>query len=201
MELKPTKGEYLGSLLRSRKTIFSTQDAALLWREADVQIVNRRLAKYAAAGKLVRVHRGLYAKDNGYDRFELATRIYTPAYVGFETVLTRAGVCFQHYGNIFAATYVKRDVVADGQKISFVRLPDFVLANTDGIEHLDNMALATKERAFLDRLYVSKDYHFDNLAALDWPKVFELLPVYQSQRLAKKVQEFYRDHRNNQSEL
>jgi hypothetical protein len=50
------------------------------------------LNKYVTAGKLIRVRRGLYAKDKDYNRFELATRINTPSYISFETVFTGSGL-------------------------------------------------------------------------------------------------------------
>jgi len=191
MDNKPVKGEYLEVLLRSPKTVFTTKDVCLLWGEEREQTVSGRLNKYVRAGKLIRVHRGIYAKDKNYNHFELATRIYTPSYISFETVLTRAGINFQYYGNIFVATYVTREVEADGQKISFVRMKDYVLSNTAGIEHTDGIAMATKERAFLDRIYISKDYHFDNLNSLDFDKVFEILPIYHNKRMEKKAKTYF----------
>jgi hypothetical protein len=190
MDKIPTKGEYLEVLLRSSQTIFSTKDAALLWNENDNSVVTDRLKKYVKAGKLVRPYRGLYAKDQNYNRFELATRIYTPSYISFETVLTREGVNFQYYGNIFIASYANREINVGEQKIIFVRMKDYVLSNTSGIEHKEGYAIATRERAFLDRVYVSKDYHFDNLRSLDWNKVMEILPIYNNKRLEKKVKEY-----------
>ena len=154
--------------------------------------------KYVKARKFVKVRRGIYAKDKNYNRFELATRIYTPSYISFETVLTRAGVNFQYYGNIFVATYVTREIEADGQKISFVRMKDYVLSNTAGIEHADGIATATKERAFLDRIYISKDYHFDNLGVLDWERVFEILPIYHNKRMEKKVKTYFEHYKSTQ---
>jgi hypothetical protein len=108
MDKKPTKGEYLEVLLRSPKTIFSTKDVSLLWGESNKSIVSERLKSYVESNKLIRVHHGMYAKDLDYDRLELATRIYTPAYISFETVLTRNGVNFQYYGDIFVASYLTR---------------------------------------------------------------------------------------------
>ena len=133
-------------------------------------------------------------------RFELATRIYTPAYVSFETVLTRAGINFQYYGNIFVASYVTREIEVDGQKISFVRLKDYVLSNTIGIEHVNDISIATKERAFLDRIYISKEYHFDHMDVLDWDKVFEILPIYRNKRMDKKVRMYYKHYQDNKLE-
>ncbi|PIW97272.1 hypothetical protein COZ82_00500 [Candidatus Kaiserbacteria bacterium CG_4_8_14_3_um_filter_38_9] len=191
MKKKPIKGEFLEVLLRSPQTIFSTKEVALLWGESNDTVVSRRLNSYAQVGKLVRVRRALYAKDRNYNRWELATRIYTPAYISFETVLAAEGIVFQFYGNIFVASYLEREINADGQKISLVRMKDYVLSNIAGIIHKDGVAIATKERAFLDRLYVSKKYHFDNLPSLDWNKIFELLPIYRNKRLEKKVREYY----------
>ena len=200
MNNKPTKGEYLEVLLRSTKTIFSSKDVSLLWGEENDEVIKKRLNKYVKAGKLTRVRRGFYAKDKNFNRFELATRINTPSYVSFETVLTREGVNFQYYGNIFVASYVNREIDIEGQKITFVRMKDYVLSNTVGIEHKDGYAVATKERAFLDRVYVSKDYHFDNLAILNWDKVFEILPIYHNKRLANKIKEYFMSYQNNKTD-
>jgi predicted transcriptional regulator of viral defense system len=197
MNDKPTKGHFVETLLRSSKTVFSTKDIALLWGEKAKNNVRVRLNSYAKKGILIRVRRGIYAKDKNYDRLEVATRIYTPSYVSFETVLTRAGINFQYYGNIFVASYVTREIEADGQKISFIRMKDFVLTDTTGIEHKNDMAIATAERAFLDRIYVSKDYHFDHLDILDWDKVFQILPIYRNERMNKKVQKYFEYYKNN----
>ena len=195
MDKKIKKGEYLDTLLRSNKTVLSTKDVALLWGEEGEGAARVRLSYYVKVGKLIRVHRGLYVKDKNYDKFELATRIYTPSYISFETVLTRAGINFQYYVNIFVASYVNREIDIDGQKITFVRMKNYVLSNTVGIEHKDGYAIATKERAFLDRIYVSKDYHFDHLDPLDWDKVFEILPVYNNKRMIKKVNKHFEHYK------
>ena len=108
MDKKPIKGEYLEVLLRSPQTIFSTKDASLLWNESNESIITDRLKAYVKVGKLIRVRRGLYAKDKNYSRYELATRINTPSYISFETVLGSSGMTFQYYGNIFVASYIKR---------------------------------------------------------------------------------------------
>ncbi|EKD58832.1 MAG: hypothetical protein ACD_56C00041G0002 [uncultured bacterium] len=197
MANKITKRAYLEAILRSSRTVFSAKDAALMWREENTAVINDRLKKYVKTGKLVRAYRGFYAKDWNYDRMELATKIYTPSYVSFETVLTREGINFQYYGNIFVASYVNREIEANGQKINYVRMKKYVLSDTTGIEHRNNVAWATKERAFLDRLYVTKEYHFDNLNPLNWEKVFEIVPIYNNKRLERKVKEYYKNFINN----
>ena len=193
MDKKPTKGEYLEILLRSSKTVFSTKDAALLWNEDNNLVVTDRLKRYARREKLIRLRRGIYVKDKNYNRFELATKIYTPSYISFETVLTHTGINFQRYDTIFVASYLTRDIEVDGQKISYIRIKDYVLTNITGIEHQNGVAIATKERAFLDRVYISQDYHFDNLNVLDWDKVFAILPIYNNKKMTQRVRKYFKN--------
>jgi len=192
-----TKGQYMDALLRSPKTVFSISDISMLWGSQSSAAMYVRLNNYVKVGKLIRVHHGIYAKDKNYDRFELATHIYTPAYISFETVLTRTGVTFQYYKTIFVATYVKRELEVDGENISFLRMKDYVLTDTTGIEHVNNVPIATKERAFLDRIYFNKDYHFDNLDVLDWDKVFEILPIYRNKKMADRVKKYFKNYKKN----
>lgn len=198
MDKKLKKGEYLETLLRLKKTIFSTKDIALLWSSDRMGAVQVRLNYYVKKGKLIRLRRGIYAKDKNYDKYELATNMLRPSYVSFETVLGSSGVTFQYYEQIFIASYVRRDIVCNGQKYSFRTIKKDVLINPKGIDQNGEYSIATKERAFLDTIYRSKDYHFDNLDALDWDKVFEILPIYESKKVEKKVKEYHEHFKSNQ---
>lgn len=186
------RGEYLGILLRSPKTIFSTKDVSLLWGEERKNMVSVRLDKYVRSGKLLRVRRGFYTKDKNYDKFELANKIYTPSYISFETVLAKAGVIFQFYGRIFVASYVTREITTDNQTYSYKRIRDSILTNSAGVEVRDNYYIASPERAFLDVVYSSKGYHFDNLSPLNWKKVFEILLIYENKSMEKRVKKYHK---------
>lgn len=192
MNKKIKKGEYLGALLRSKKTIFSTKDVALLWNEKNEAAARVRLSYYAKAGHLFRIHRGLYAKDRNYDKLELATKIYTPSYISFETVLAKVGVVFQLYGQIFVASYVTREITVDSQAYSYRRIKDSILTNRSGLELKDNYHVASPERAFLDVVYSNKEYHFDNLSPLSWDKIFEILPIYNNKRMEKILAKYHK---------
>lgn len=191
MDKKAKKGEYLDRLLRSKKTVFSTKDVAIIWSDAGTGAAQVRLNYYVKTGKLIRIRRGLYVKDQNYDKYEAATNILRPSYVSFETVLGASGIIFQYYKQIFIASYVKRDVLCDGQMYSFRKINRIILINPAGIDESGEYSIASKERAFLDTIYRSKDYHFDNLSPLDWDKVFEILPIYNNKKMIKKVQAYY----------
>lgn len=186
------KGNHLSSILRSSKTIFSTKDIALLWHESSTTAARVRLNYYVAKGDLYRIRNGLYAKTPSYNKLEFATRILTPAYVSFETVLAKEGLIFQYYEPIFVASYATREIVVDGQTYSFRKIKSRILMDATGIENVAETSVASKERAFLDTLYVHADYHFDNLRSVDWEEVFQILPIYTNQRMTKKVNHLYK---------
>lgn len=183
------KGNYISTILRSKKTVFSFKDIALLWGDSG-NAARVRVNYYLNKGSLCRIHQGFYAKDKNYDKDELATKIYTPSYISFETVLGRNGVTFQYYGQIFVASYLTREIIADKQTYSYRKIKDSVLTNSAGIEHKENYAIATPERAFLDVIYLNKDYYFDNLLGIDWDKVYKILPIYSNKRMEKKIKSY-----------
>jgi len=185
------KGNYLTTILRSPKTVFSNQDIAMLWGEPGSEAVRVRLNYYVKQGFLYRIRRGLYAKDKKYNKLELATRIFTPAYVSFETILSKEGVIFQFYSQIFVASYLTREITIDDQIYSFRKIRNSLLTNSIGVELKDENSLATKERALLDILYLNSDYHFDNIDGAEWEKIFEILSIYGNKRMDKKVKALY----------
>lgn len=186
------KKGFLKTILRSKQTVFTFKDFLLMWGEIDAKTAKERINYYVKSGDLYSIRRGIYAKDRNYDRFELATKIYTPAYISFETVLGNAGVTFQYYSQIFVASYQTRDIVADDQKIIYRTLKSSILTNSAGIENKENYAIASPERAFLDVVYLSKDYHFDQLSTLNWDKVKEILQIYgNSKRMSDRVSNYY----------
>lgn len=181
-------------IYRSKNTIFTAKDISLIWKETDLDTIKARVNYYVKKGKLCAVRRGIYAKDKNYDKFELATKIYTPSYVGLETVLVKEGLVFQHYNKIFVISYLSREINCDGQIFVFKKIKDDVLTNSLGIERKENYFIASKERAFLDALYLYKNYHFDNLSSLDWDLCLEILPIYGDKSLAKKLKSYRKNY-------
>lgn len=186
------------SLVKLPQTVFTFKDIVLLWRESDVNFVRKKINRYVRAGKLNAIRRGIYSKGKNYDKYELATKIFTPSYISFETVLGAAGITFQFYGAIFAASYLTREIECDGQKYAYRKIKDDIITNAAGIEVKKTYSIASPERAFLDVIYLYKNYHFDNLSPLNWDKVHEILPIYGgNKRMAKTVKMFHDDFNKN----
>ena len=179
-------------ILRSKSSVLTFKEILIASGEQHPNLLKQRLHYYVQKGELHSIRRGLYAKDKQYDRRELATKIYTPSYVSFETILSEAGVIFQHYDTIFVATYQTKEIECDGQIYYFRKIKDVILTNVAGIENRGNYFAASKERAFLDTLYLNKNYYFDNLSPLDENKVMTLLPLYNNKRMVQKVKTFFK---------
>ena len=70
------------------------------------------------------------------------------------------------------------------------RMKKDIFLNKQGIEEQENVVMATPERAFLDAVFLYKNYHFDNLAPLNWDKIMELKNLYQSRAFNRRVEEY-----------
>lgn len=182
----------LDKILRKDKTIFSFKEIAIGERRINVSALRSKLNYYVKTGQLYNVRRGIYAKDKDYDRLELANRILIPSYISFETVLRQAGIIFQYYSQIFVATYQTREIVCEGQTYVYRKIKDRILYDATGIKIQDTYSIASPERAFLDILYLNKDYYFDNLYPLDWDKVYKILPIYKNKRMEKVVRQHHK---------
>ncbi|OGJ03427.1 hypothetical protein A3G06_00885 [Candidatus Nomurabacteria bacterium RIFCSPLOWO2_12_FULL_46_14] len=184
-------------LYQSPKTILTTKDIALIWKETNPVNLISKIKYYAKQGSLIRLTRGVFAKDKNYNAKELATSIYTPSYISFETVLREAGIIFQHHDSIFVAGPYPMTKKVDGHTITFRKLKDSVLYNAIGVNNEKNYSIATSERAFLDTIYLSSKFYFDNLRSINWEVCLELAKIYDNKQLIKrlkKYQTYYQKH-------
>jgi len=167
---------------------------ALAWGETNKNNLKAKIAYYVKQGSLLSLTRGIFAKDVQYEPRELATSIYTPAYISFETALLEAGMIFQYYKTVFVASRMAKTVTIDGRTVTFRKLKDIVLYNATGIRNKDNYSIATPERAFLDMIYLFPGYYFDNLRPLDWDKCFEMVGIYKNKQLENRLKKYYDTH-------
>jgi hypothetical protein len=182
----------ISSLLRSKNSVFTFKELSLIWNETDANLVKKYAYRYVKMDKLYPIRKGTYGKDKNYDRLELATKIYTPAYISLETALGKEGIVFQHYERIFVVSYLTREISCDGQSYVFRRIKDAVLTNALGLEKKTNYHIASKERAFLDTIYLNKNYHFDNLSSIDWDKCFEMVAIYDNKAIVQRLNSYHK---------
>ncbi|MFA5830877.1 MAG: hypothetical protein WC878_03555 [Candidatus Paceibacterota bacterium] len=178
-----------------QKTVFNTRDIALIWEEKNRNNLKSKISYYVRNGDIVRLKNGIFVKNKNYDRQELAASIYTPSYVSFETILREEGVIFQHYDTVFIAGTLSKELVIDDLKISFRKIKEAVLYNPFGIINKGNYSVASKERAFLDMIYLFPGYYFDNLKSINWEKCNEMVKIYGNKQMAKRLRAYHKENK------
>jgi hypothetical protein len=174
-------------ILKNSRTVFRINDIALLLDNEKTNILAKKLYYYVKTGDLLNPRKGFYAKE-GYKSEELACLLYPPTYISLEYVLQRAGVVFQYDSAITNVSYLTREIEIDNTIFRYRTIKGEILTNPSGIMlNHNNINIATPERAFLDMIYLNRNYYFDNLRALDKKVVHQLLPIYNSLTLTKLV--------------
>lgn len=180
--------DIINTILSSSRTVFTTQWLTMMDSTRTRESLNNSLRYYARTGVLHSPRNGIYTKPT-YNEQEMACALLKPSYISMEYVLARAGVTFQYSDEITCISYQTRTIEVDGRAYSFRKIKPMIWANMQGIEQRDNIAIATQERAFLDMMYLSSGQcYFDNLHPLNKKKVQQLLPLYNSPTLTKRVE-------------
>lgn len=177
-------------LYRKESTVFTLKEITLLFPNLSYKTILNKLSYAVKTDRLKKIRKGIYVKDS-FDFLELANKLYTPSYISFETVLQKEGIIFQVYKTVFVASYLTRNIKFKENEIFYRKIKNEILLNKKGVEKINNYFVATKERAFLDAIFLYKNYHFDNLKPLNWEKIMELKKIYISKTLEKRVDEYY----------
>lgn len=170
-------------------------------KETNLNNLKSKINRLVKKGILISLKKGLYAKNNGFEILEASNKIFTPSYISLETVLQKNGITFQDYSHtIFVISYQTRDIKLTDYNICFKKMKDEILNNPAGITTENGYSIASTERAFLDRIYMSKNYHFDNLEQINWKIAKNLIKIYNNRtmerRFKKYVKDFFTPHDN-----
>ena len=175
------------ALYKDKRTVFSFQEIAMITGEPDAARLKQRISYYVRTNKLINLRRGIYAKDTYFPE-ELACKIYKPSYISLEYVLQKAGAVFQYNPVITVVSYLSRKLNVDNHQIQYRKIKDNLLYNSAGITMNETGAsMATPERAFLDKIYLDKEYHVDAATVLNKDELMKLFSMYQSVRLEKSA--------------
>jgi len=178
-------------LYSNPRTVFKFIDIAMLIGDINSNSLKMKLNYYVKTGRLLNPRKGIYCKLN-YNKEELACCVFLPAYISLGYVLQKAGVVFQFDRKISVVSYLSREIETDFQIYTFRKIKNELLASPQGIDQMQQgYAIATVERAFLDSLYLNGEIYFDNLSPINRDKVEQLLPLYNSKILVKRVKKIF----------
>jgi len=181
------ENDFILSLYKADQTVFGLSDISLLLNDSNFIRLKQKINYYVHTKAINNLRRGVYTK-NDYNKEELACKIYVPAYISLEYVLNKAGIIFQYNEQITVVSYLSRNIELDKHKLIFRKIKSQILLNTSGIiRSQKGINIATPERAFLDILYLNKDFYVDNGSLLNKEMIQKLLPVYNSKQLNKRV--------------
>lgn len=190
------KTDWILQVYQSPRTVFGLADIALLINETDPISLTKKLHYQVGKGNLKNPRKGLYTKPI-FDPVALACTLYSPSYLSLDYVLQKEGIIFQYDPTITAISYLSRLVIIEKWEIRYRKIKNAVLLNTRGIvSRPDGVNIATKERAFLDMLYLNGEMYFDSLNTLNVKFVYELLPIYESKVLLQRVKKLLKNGYN-----
>lgn len=186
------------ALHKKPQTVFTLKEISLFFPEIPYDNLKSRMAYFAKTRAIKKLRKGIYAKDF-YNTLELANKLYVPSYISLETVLLKAGIIFQYSSSITSVSYISRTLEVSGQVLIYRRIKETILLNNQGLEDIGGVHAATKERAFLDAVFLYRNFHFDNLRPLDWGVVLELKEIYNTSVFSKRVEDYYKiyEHDNH----
>jgi predicted transcriptional regulator of viral defense system len=133
------------------KGLFTIKDLRKLFPED--AYINISVSRLLGQGELAQVARGVYALNpNDLDIEKIATQLYYPSYISFESALARYGIINQgRYGLTLATTRHSKQMTIAGVECNYSKLKPALFFGFDLIE---GVFLASPEKAVLDMLYL-----------------------------------------------
>ena len=161
-------------LQQQPRTLFHTQDLAILWQIDNKNTLYTTISRYVNKGVLNRIHKGFYSTVpfDALDAVELGiSHLHTFSYLSCETVLFQHGIINQP-ANYITLVSSKSEKFAIRQYHYLARQmkPEY-LYNPVGITKTQHYRVASAERAVADMLYFNPRYYFDAPNLVDWDEV------------------------------
>ncbi|MBA7481135.1 hypothetical protein ES707_16605 [subsurface metagenome] len=187
-------------LRRLKKNLyFTVEDVASILniKQSSARVM---CSRYAKNGFFIRLKNNFYILSENWDKFSreyflrISNYLQVPSYISYMTALMKYGVTTQVQQNFFESCSLKRTKVFNVKGIEF----KYYKIRKDyyfGFERKDNIFLATKEKAFIDALYLycfgkyRIDFSSLDLNKLDKKKIIEIIGVFPSRtrKIVRKI--------------
>lgn len=182
----------ISKLINSGKTVFTKNDIRKILDFSTSFALDKFIQRTKENWIFINLFYWIYWFKK-YNLFELACKLKKTSYISFETVLQKDGIVFQDYSNtIFLASDDTLEKEAVWKIFKFNKLKESILLNPLWIEYRENYMIASKERAICDRIYLSKNYYFDNLESLNLEKLEEISQIYNN-RVILEIKRLIKD--------
>jgi len=183
-------------LNKTNQKIFSTQDLAVIWQEADKRKLLESIKYYLRTKQIYQVSRGIYSteKYNAKDieenielSFKIAQRISPNSYISLYTAMKYHGLIFQYYEDIYSIgeRNIKREIF--NKNFIYKTMKDDIFRSDIGILEKKGYRIAGKERSFCDSLYLFPNIGVDNIDILDKDMVWKISKIYENKSLNRRI--------------
>jgi|CXWL01.1.fsa_nt_gi predicted transcriptional regulator of viral defense system len=164
----------LSELAQTGEKLFHTGDLAVAWGIRDLNNLYATLSRYAAAGLLKRIYKGLYSFDS-VDKLNSdvlgVKALHKYAYLSLQTVLFREGYISQpSQVTTFISSVSRRFKIGQHQYI-VRQLSDRALFNPLGVTLKDGVFVANASRAIADLFYFNSLTTIDTPTRVNWQEV------------------------------
>lgn len=180
-------------ILDSWKSVFTKKDLEKILDLKSKDALDKFLYRSKKTWILKNIFYGIYVLKN-YNVLELACKIKKKSYISLETVLKEKGVIFQYYEKLFLISDNSLEKNVDDKTFCYKKIKDEILLNQLWLIHKKNYIIASLERAICDRIYLTKNYYFDNCDQVNFEKLEEISKIYKNNRVileVKKLKEKY----------
>lgn len=190
--------KYLHALQETNKTVFTYGDIAYITHLRNHNSIKSFFARWVKEWFFLQPYKWIYT-FTPYNVLEFAVKVKKNSYISFESVLFQKGIIFQNYGNsIFCASDNTITKKIDDTHFIFLKIKKEILTNPLWIIHTWGYSIASAERAICDRIYLSKNYYFDNLSDIDFIFLERMATIY-NKRVILTVKKLINDARSKQT--
>lgn len=170
-------------LMESDKTVFSAKDLQILWQE-NLQNTVVTAKRMVAKKVILKLAKGYYALNKDYSVYQLANLIISPSYVSFNSALLFWGACFQVSKTVQSVSLLNYQKEIGGRTYKYQSMKKDLFFNAEGIDHKNNISMASPERALLDSFYFGSVANVD-----DWEKINKTYLKKLAEKYPASVQE------------
>lgn len=185
-------------LITSGKTVFTKDDLRKMLDFSTSYALDKFISRAKKNKILENPFYWIYTFKK-FDIYEFASKLKKKSYISFETVLQKEAIVFQDYSNtIFLASDDTLEKKSIWKNFKYNKIKNSILLNPLWLEYKSNYIIACKERAVCDRLYLSKNYYFDNLEWLNFNKLEQISKIY-NKRVILEVKKIIKNAKYRQT--
>ncbi|MDP4008466.1 MAG: hypothetical protein Q8P68_04725 [Candidatus Peregrinibacteria bacterium] len=178
----------LSPLIKSGKTIFTTNEITELWGTTYDSARNMIMLK-VRRDEMYRIKPGIFTLNKNYNQFELGCKMMPGSYISLYSVLKKEGVIFQEFSHVYLIGPRARQIEIEKTTYEYHTIKKMLFLEL-GVKFNTQYSIASIERAILDCFTVfDTDFTDFNISKFNKELFLKLLKFY-NKKVQKKASQF-----------